>query len=108
MNRHLNWRQVLRGLVPAALITVAAAGFAAADASAQTNQLRGLNQGNASSNLPSAEQQLQSNQNRLQSDFSTSRQIDSAERRQNIDTINRLAPLEATGACANAQDCAEE
>ncbi len=55
---------------------------------AQSTQLRGLPQ-SGTSRLPSAQQQLNQNLNRQQSDFSTRQLIDSNNRRNRTDQINR-------------------
>lgn len=78
--RHPARCAVLRyGAGTAALAALIALGSAMA--SAQTNQLRGINNGPATSNLPSAQQQIQRFQSQQQSTFSTRQQIDSMERR---------------------------
>lgn len=93
--RHTARSAVLRyGAGSAALAALLALGSALA--SAQTNQLRGMNNGPATSNLPSAQQQIQRFQSQQQSTFSTRQQIDSMERRlqhQNLhqQNINRAA-----------------
>lgn len=58
-------------------------------ANAQTNQLRGINNGPATSNLPSAQQQIQRFQSQQQSTFSTRQQIDSMERRLQHQNLHR-------------------
>ncbi|WP_157738896.1 hypothetical protein [Labrenzia sp. VG12] len=61
----------------------------AGTAFAQTNTLRGLNDATPN-RLPSASQQLNQNLNRQQSDFSTRQQLDSSDKLNRTNQINRL------------------
>jgi parvulin-like peptidyl-prolyl isomerase len=75
------------GAGPVALAALMA--LISATANAQTNQLRGINNGPATSNLPSAQQQIQRFQSQQQSTFSTRQQIDSMERRLNQQNLHQ-------------------
>ncbi|MHA7777119.1 hypothetical protein [Roseibium sp. M-1] len=72
---------------------------------AQTNQLRGLPQSGVS-RLPSAQQQLNQNLNRQQNGFSTRQQIDSSNRLNRTEQINRnnTRPDTTTTPCAGANE----
>ncbi|MES0880623.1 hypothetical protein [Roseibium sp. SCP14] len=72
-------------------------------AQAQNNQLRGLSQ-STPNNLPSAQQQLNQSLNNQQSSFSTRQQIDSANRLNHTNQINRLnaQPSTTVAPCAGA------
>lgn len=63
-------------------------GLLSGPACAQTNSLRGLSDATPN-RLPTAQQQLNRNLNRQQSDFSTRQRIDGANRLNRTDQINR-------------------
>ncbi|MBO6758749.1 MAG: hypothetical protein JJ902_20635 [Roseibium sp.] len=72
----------------------------------QTNKLRGINQGPASANLPSAERQIGRSQDRLRQDFSVRMQLETRERRDVIDQLNRDATRPVDRSCTpNSADC---
>lgn len=82
--------------------TVALSALLTSTAVAQNNQLRGLSN-STPNNLPSAQQQLNQNLNNQQSGFSTRQQIDSANRLNRTNQINRLNTQPSTTApCAGA------
>ncbi|PVB59776.1 hypothetical protein [Labrenzia sp. 011] len=72
-----------RGMMAAGLVI-----FWTIAAGAQSNQLRVLPQ-SGSPRLPSAEQQLNQNMNRQESDFSTRQRMDSTNRLNRTEDINR-------------------
>jgi len=86
-------------LMALALLLVSLSGPAAG----QTNSLRGLSDATPN-RLPSAQQQLNQNLNRQQSDFSTRQQIDSSNRLNRTNQINRnnTRPDTSGGRCPGA------
>jgi hypothetical protein len=80
-----------------------------APSAGQTNSLRGLSD-STPNRLPSAQQQLNQNLNRQQSDFSTRQQIDSSNRLNRTDQINRLntQPRSSDSPCAGTDESCRE
>ncbi|WP_146048597.1 hypothetical protein [Roseibium marinum] len=78
-------------------------------ASAQSNQLRVLPQ-SSSPRLPSAEQQLNRNLDRQESDLSTNQRNDNSNRLNRTQEINRqnMRPNVSTGPCAGANATCRE
>ena len=69
-------------------VCLAVAVLAATPALSQSNQLRGVQQ-SGSPRLPSAQQQLNGNLNRQQTDFNFQQRLDSSNRLNRVDQINR-------------------
>lgn len=80
----------------------------AGPATAQTNSLRGLTD-STPNRLPSAQQQLNQNRNRQQSEFSTRQQLDSSNRLNRTDQINRnnTRPDTSGGRCPGADEACQ-
>ncbi|WP_269580721.1 hypothetical protein [Roseibium sp. Sym1] len=95
----------LRPLMTAVLLSA----YLVAPSAGQTNTLRGLSD-STPNRLPSAQQQLNQNLNRQQSDFSTRQQIDSSNRLNRTDQINRLntQPRSSDSPCAGANESCRE
>ncbi|MEM9630714.1 MAG: hypothetical protein AAGA50_05290 [Pseudomonadota bacterium] len=85
--------------------TIALSALLTGSAAAQNNQLRGLSDSTPNS-LPSAQQQLNQSLNNQQSSFSTRQQIDSANRLNHTNQINRLnaQPSTTIAPCAGANN----
>jgi len=82
--------------------------FLVTPAAAQTNSLRGLSD-STPNRLPSAQQQLNQNLNRQQSDFSTRQQLDSSNRLNRTNQINRnnTQPDSSGGRCPGADEACQ-
>lgn len=96
-------------LRPAGIALLAAALGLATHAAAQTNQLRGLPE-SGTSLLPSAQQQLDSNRNRQQSDFRFQQRLDSNNRLNRNQQINRQNNRQntQTAPCPGANEACRE
>ncbi|MTH99595.1 hypothetical protein [Roseibium sp. RKSG952] len=62
-------------------------------------------QNNALPELPSAQEQVRDTQQRMQSDFENRQALEHAERQENVNDINRMAPLRGMEACGDMPNC---